>query len=137
MEEQNPNRKKMQFGLATFLAILAITCGLLTTLMNTGIIDLSLQSRHASQIQQWEQIRVHSSRDAMKIWQQVQTGGTMSALADQQALEYELVEGHNLSNRLKSIREQLETTGTGALGPIVNSGGSFYVTRVTQRNDPR
>ena len=137
MEQQNRSRNKLQFGLFTMLAIVAIASGLLTTLINTGFINLSSNDGQNSKIEQWEQIRVNSSRDAMGIWRQIDSGGNMSIVAAQHALDYELVKGPNVANHLETIRDQMETTDTGELGPIVNTGGSFYVTRVTQRSDSR
>ena len=137
MEQQNRSRNKLQFGMFTMLAIVAIASGLLTTLINTGFINLSSNDRQISKIEQWEQIRANSSRDAMQIWRQIQSGGNMSVVAKQQALDYELVNGRELAKHLETIRDQMETTDTGELGPIVNTGGGFYVTRVTKRIDSR
>lgn len=134
-DQRNSDRKRIRFSLATILAAMAIAAGLLTTLLNTGVIDVSRRNPVTSPVEKWEQVHANSKREAMKIWQQLHSGTPMSTLAKKNSLEYALVDGKNPSKTLERIRDRIQQTNTGELGPIVQIGNQFCVTRVTKRND--
>ena len=136
-EQRDSSRTRIRFSLATILAVIAIAAGLLTTLMNVGVIPNSRPDSMASSVKQWEQIDANSLREAMRIWQQINSGATMSTLAKNNSLNYVLVDGQNPSKTRKNVRDKIQETNTGELGPIVQMGNKFCVTRVVKRNDQR